>query len=117
MNKSQDNVSAPECRSNHSLQLSSKNEHSGTESKFLNRGIRIANLYIRHLKPKLDEIKIMLRSSNGFFLGTCETFLNTTIPDGVLTVAGYTFERKDRSECDNTSTVNGGGILIHIEIV
>ena len=85
MNKSQDNVSDSECSSNHSPQLSSTNENSGTESKFLNRGIHIANLNIRHLKPKLDEIKIMLSSSNGLdVLVTCETFLNTTIPDDVL---------------------------------
>ena len=37
----------------------------------------------------------MLSSSNGLdILGTCETFLNITIPDDVLTVAGYTLNEK-----------------------
>ena len=103
------------CRSNHSPQLSSTNENFGTESKFVNRGIHIANLNIRHLTPKLGEIKIMLSRSNGVdVFGTCETFLNSTIPDDVLTVAGYTSQRKDRSERENASTINGGGNLMYI---
>lgn len=90
-------------------QISFKYDNQNSETKFLKRGIHIANLNIRHLKPKLDEIKIMLSSSNSIdVLGTCETFLNNSIPDDVLVIADYTFERKDRSDRD------GGGILVFV---
>ena len=42
------------------------------------RGIHMANVNIRHLKPKLDEIKIMLRGSSLDIFGICETFLSKT---------------------------------------
>ena len=47
-------------------------------------------------------------------LGTCETFLNTSVPNDTLHVPGYTFERKDRAESVNFTTTNGGGILIYL---
>ena len=83
---------------------------------FDNKGLNIMNLNIRHLKPKLDDIKILLQPSNKIdILGLCETFLHDDIPDSILGVDGYTFERRDRKTC---TTVNdkhkGGGVLIYI---
>ena len=56
----------------------------------------------------------MLKSSNNIdVLGTCETFLDITVSDDILSMPGYSFERKDRNEC-NTSTTKGGGILVYL---
>lgn len=50
------------------------------ELKFQRRGIHIANLDIRHLQPKLDDIKLMLDKSNNVdIFGVCETFLNNNV--------------------------------------
>ena len=38
--------------------------------------VQIANINIRHLKPKLDQFKIMLHESDIDNFGVCETFLN-----------------------------------------
>ena len=86
-----------------------------TDLRFTKRGLHIANLNIRHLKPKLDNIKMMLCSSHSVdILGTCETFLNSSVPDDILHVPGYIFERKDRAESGNSTSTNGGGILIYL---
>ena len=47
-------------------------------------------------------------------LAICETFLNETVDDKLLTMNGYRFERKDRRECNPVSLNKGGGILIYI---
>ena len=46
--------------------------------------------------------------------GICETFLNETVDDKLLTMNGYRFERKDRRKCNPVSLNKGGGILIYI---
>ena len=47
--------------------------------KFYHRGFHIANLNVRHLKPKLDDIKIMTYEFDTIdILGLCETCLNKT---------------------------------------
>ena len=40
------------------------NEHSISNLNFKRRGLHFCNLNIRHLKPKLDDVKLLLRSSN-----------------------------------------------------
>ena len=49
-----------------------------TEFRFNSRGIHMVNLnIIRHLKPKLDEMKMMLNQPNNIdIFGVCETFLD-----------------------------------------
>ena len=60
------------------------------------RGLHVANSNICHLKPKLDEIKILLNSaSNLDLLGMCETFLDENTGDNILHMDGFNFERKD----------------------
>ena len=91
------------------------NEHSISNLNFKQRGLHFCNLNIRHLKPKLDDVKLLLRSSNSVdILGICETFLNKYVDDQTVGIAGYTFERKDRDQCDEIATDNGGGILMYI---
>ena len=70
---------------------------------------------IRHLKQKVDELKVLLSESKQVdILGVCETFLNNSVDDKILHIDGYTFERKDRDACTATETNNGGGVLIYI---
>ncbi|MCU7800562.1 MAG: reverse transcriptase family protein [gamma proteobacterium symbiont of Lucinoma myriamae] len=86
----------------------------GNELKFPQRGIHISNLNIRHLKPKIDDVRLLLNKSNNLdIFGVCETFLNNTVADDILTVNGYHFERKDRTSA-NLHAEKGGGILIYI---
>ena len=64
------------------------------------KGIHVANLNIRHLKPTIDELRIMLDLSNSIdIFEVCETFLNQSVDDSTVHVKGYRFERKDRLFC------------------
>ena len=57
----------------------------------------------------------MLSSSQHIdILGTCEIFLNISIPDDILNMPDYVFERKDRAESANDTSTSGGGILVYI---
>ena len=92
--------------------LPSNIQYSNDLSSFglIKKGLRIGNLNVCHLLPKLDEIRLLLnehRSVN--ILGLCETFLNDHIDDNELSIDGFTFERRDRD--DGRS---GGGILMYI---
>ena len=81
------------------------------------QGLHVANINICHLKPKLDEIKILLNSaSNLDLLGMCETFLDENTGDNILHMDGFNFERKDRSVLrdDSLSTKRGGGVVVYI---
>ena len=77
--------------------------------------IFICNLNIRHLKPKIDDLKIILSPEKCIdVFGICETFLNPAIDDISINVQGYKIERKDRYESANAVTVKGGGVLIYV---
>ena len=83
--------------------------------EFQRKGMHISNLNIRHLKPKLDDVKLLLNSENNVdVFGICETFLNQTVEDKILKIAGYQFERKDRENCTTSDKTHGGGIVIYI---
>ena len=82
---------------------------------FQSRGIYIVNLNIRHLKPKVDELKVLLPESKQVdVLGVCQTFLNKSVDDKILHIDGYTFERKDRDAYIAIDTKNGGGVVVYI---
>ena len=67
------------------------------ELAFSSKGLHVANLNVWHLLSKLDEIGIILASENGpDILGTCETYLDSSTPDSLISVADYEFLRKDR---------------------
>ena len=89
---------------------------SSTDFNFSSRGIHMVNLNIRHLKPKWDEMKIILdQQKNIDIFGLCETFLDQTVDNDILSMKGYSFERKDRSECNLLQSEKGGGIMIYIK--
>ena len=81
------------------------------EFAFSSKGLHIANLNVRHIVPKIDEIRILMSNKQSpHILGLCETFLRTTDPDSQVSIDGYNFYRKDRSE---TQEKDGGGLLFY----
>ena len=82
------------------------------EFKFTTKELRIENLNIRHILPKIDDIRIVLSNEQGpALLGLCETFLCKNNPDAQLTTKdGFNFLRKDRSDVQDKS---GGGLLFY----
>ena len=85
------------------------------ELNFEHRGIYIVNLNVRHLKPKIDDVKIMLQELNNVdILGLCETFLNRNVDDGTINSDGYKTERKDRDSLTSIQNNILGGIVIYI---
>ena len=65
------------------------------ELNFEYRGIHVVNLNVRHLKPKIDDAKIMLQEINNVdILGLFETFLNRNVDDGTINTDGYKTEGK-----------------------
>ena len=88
---------------------------SQNELKFNRRGIHIANLNIRHLKPKVDQMKILLDQSNSIdIFGLCKTFLNESIDNSSIQINGYNIERKDGIQTSAKTLGKGGGIVVYI---
>ena len=88
---------------------------SQKELKFNRRGIHIANLNIRHLKPKVDQMKILLDQSNSIdIFGLCKTFLNESIDNSSIQINGYNIERKDGIQTSAKKLGKGGGIVVNI---
>ena len=81
------------------------------------KGLHVANINICRIKPKLDEIKLLLNSSSNLdILGLCETFLDEKTDDNILQIEGFNFERKDRATLrqDALNTKRGGGVVVYI---
>ena len=77
--------------------------------------MHVANLNIRYLKPKIDELRIMLDMSNCIdIFGVCDTFLNKSIDASTVHVDGYNLERKDRQDTPLSVDFKCGGVLIYI---
>lgn len=82
-----------------------------TDLIFTSKGLHISNLNIRHIVPKIDELRLMLASEKGpDIFGACETFLDTNISDVQVGINGYEFLRKDRC-C--TRDKAGGGVILY----
>ena len=85
------------------------------ELNFKHCGIHVVTLNVRHLKPKIDDVKIMLQELNNVdILDLCETFLNRNVDDGTINTDGYKIERKDRDSLSSIQNNTGGGIVIYI---
>ena len=89
----------PLCRNTDDINVTSVSEGFSNKYKFGRRGVHIANISIRHLKQKLDHVKIMLHESDIDNFCVCETFLNKTINDETIKINGFTHERKYRDGC------------------
>ena len=82
-----------------------------TDLLFPSKGLHMSNLNIRHIVPKIDELRIALGAENGpDILGICETFLDQAVSDEHLHVSGFEFFRKDRCE---TKDKSGGGLMFY----
>ena len=93
----------------HNARSSSASEF--VDCKFSSKGIHICNLNIRHILPKIDDIRITLSSENGpDILGMCETILKKNNPDSQLSINGFNFMRKDRTDVQDKA---GGGLLLY----
>ena len=78
---------------------------------FRSRGLHLCNLNIRHLVPKLDELRIsMTHNQCPDIFGMCETFFTHSVSDEQLKLESFDLIRKDRSETQNKA---GGGIMLY----
>ena len=85
---------------------------SKCEFEFKHRGVHIA---IRHLKPKVDNMKVLLDQNRSIYIfGLCETFLNDSIDNEQIHINGFKFERKDRLNTVAHPSGKGGGILMYV---
>ena len=79
--------------------------------KFSLKGLHLCNLNVRHLTPKLDEIRLAMAEENGpDIFGLCETFLDDGVQDCQIKIKGFDFIRKDRSD---TQRKCGGGLVLY----
>ena len=54
---------------------------------YTSKGLRIANLNIRHILPKIDELQLAIGSENGpDIVGICETFLDSSVDNNRITI-------------------------------
>lgn len=107
-NNSSFNVSQPTCMSG----SRSSATDDLTDLIFKSKGLHIANLNVRHIVPKIDELRIIMASEKGpDVFGACETFLDTGISDSQVAINGYEFLRKDR--CSTQDKIGGGVILYY----
>ena len=83
------------------------------EFAFSSKWFHVSNLNIRHIVPKIDEIRVLMANENcPDVLGICEMFLHKNNPDSQMSISGYSFFRKDRSE---TQEKQGGGLLLYFK--
>lgn len=78
---------------------------------FSSKGLHLCNLNVRHLMPRLDELRLAMVGENGpDIFGLCETFLDDGIQDCQIKIEGFDFIRKDRSV---TQQKYGGGLVLY----
>ena len=78
---------------------------------FHSKGLHFCNLNIRHIVPKVDELRIMMSHVNcPDIFGMCETFLTNSISDDQIAIDDFEFIRKDRSD---TQDKTGGGVILY----
>ena len=54
---------------------------------FSSKGLHLCNLNIRHILPKIDEIRLLLSNNNSpDIFGICESFLGTHHPDSLISI-------------------------------
>ena len=77
------------------------------------KGLHFCNLNIRHILSKIDELRIIMADKNcPEIFGICETFLEPNITDNQVTICGFEFLRKDRSDTKNKT---GGGLVLYFK--
>ena len=84
---------------------------------FNNRGIHITHLNIRSLWNKFDIFRQQLANSNIDCMTLSETWLNSNIPDNIISIPGYNIFRLDRQTLNPvTNKIKvGGGTAIYVK--
>ena len=82
-------------------------------------GINIAHLNVASIlgAHKFEMLKQQLEASQAHVFGISETWLNSGVPEGLLTVKGYNIARLDRGWSDGLTankTKRGGGLLCFV---
>ena len=74
---------------------------------FKSRGLHFIHLKINSLLPKIEELRIMARSTNAAIIGISETKLNESILEPEIQIDDYKIFRCDRNR-------QGGGVAYYI---
>ena len=72
------------------------------------KGLTICHLNTRSLYNKIDEIRLIVTSSNIDIFCASESFLDDSITDSEINIPGYVIERYDRNR-------EGGGVMMYIK--
>ena len=84
---STENISSMSCTNNASPETGISID---TDLIFRSRGLHLCNLNIRHLVPKLDELRIsMTHNQCPDIFGMCEAFLTHSVSDEQLKLEGF----------------------------
>ena len=75
------------------------------------QGVTIAHLNIRSINRKLEEVIRILGQSDVEILCISESWLNQSVPDHMISIAGYNLIRQDRNA--NSGKMTGGGLLVY----
>ena len=75
------------------------------------QGLLVSHLNVRSLVPKFDEFHELLAnlSNTGLVMGLSETWLDSSVTDGQLDIAGFRLYRKDRDG-------RGGGVMVYDDV-
>ena len=79
---------------------------------FKSKGLHMCNLNVRHILPKIDEIRLTLSNGIPDVLGICESSLETHHPDSLISIDSFNFFRKDKS---NMQTKSGGELILYFK--
>ena len=93
-------LSCRSCKSVHKLLISQVKS---------DKGLRICHLNVRSLYGKIDEIRVIVLSSEIDIFCISESFLDDSISNSEIDIPGYDIERRDRPNG------RGGGVLMYIK--
>ena len=82
-----------------------------SEIIFRSTELHLCNLNIRHIVPKIDELRISMAHENcPDIFGMCEIFLTNSVSNDQLAISGFDLIQKDRSDTQNKA---GGGVILY----
>ena len=77
------------------------------------KGIKLVHLNIRSIIKKIDQLRVILATSNIEILTISETWLQIAHPTESISISGYTCYRQDRVVTQNKT--KGGGLITYIK--
>ena len=82
----------------------------------LSKGLKFVAINIRSLYPSIDEVKCKFKEFD--VIGICETWLNNSYDDNLISIENYNLYRQDREVGNILNQSNrlkkGGGLVIYI---